>query len=271
LQSKVRFASGQVVSGFESLHAARHEAAYGGLPAPLRRALSLRETELRVASGDLAAARRLLSSWPGEEPQPDWATTVEASLLLAEGRSAAAAATLAPLCAARRTSASLSRTVQAGVLTALAGRLLADRDRMVRGLELATEAAGEEGFRRTFVAAGRDLREVARAVRPELAVCHPIVAELAEAHDPAIAMATTNDASMLYDRRPRTGPLAEHLTERELTVLRYLQGTLSNLEIASMLYVSVNTVKTHVKNIYRKLDAGQRREAVRRARDLRLL
>jgi LuxR family maltose regulon positive regulatory protein len=79
---------------------------------------------------------------------------------------------------------------------------------------------------------------------------------------------------------PRSGPagkplmggvLAEPLTERELTVLRYLQGTLSNLEIAGLLYVSVNTVKTHVRSIYRKLDVGHRREAVRRARELRLL
>ena len=54
-------------------------------------------------------------------------------------------------------------------------------------------------------------------------------------------------------------------------MLRYLQGTLSNVEIASTLHVSINTVKTHIRNIYRKLDAGRRREAVRRARDRRLL
>ena len=65
--------------------------------------------------------------------------------------------------------------------------------------------------------------------------------------------------------------LAEPLTERELTVLRYLQGDLSNEEIASVLYISVNTIKTHVKNIYRKLNAMRRREAVQRARELRLL
>jgi LuxR family maltose regulon positive regulatory protein len=63
----------------------------------------------------------------------------------------------------------------------------------------------------------------------------------------------------------------EPLTSRERTVLRYLQGTLSHVEIAALLYISVNTVKTHVKNIYRKLGADRRKEAVRLARELRLL
>ncbi|MFD0582597.1 helix-turn-helix transcriptional regulator [Dactylosporangium darangshiense] len=56
-----------------------------------------------------------------------------------------------------------------------------------------------------------------------------------------------------------------------MAVLRYLQGTLSAGEIASMLYVSVNTVKTHMKNIYRKLGVGRRREVIERARELNLL
>ena len=56
-----------------------------------------------------------------------------------------------------------------------------------------------------------------------------------------------------------------------MTVLRFLQSVLSNEEIASKLFVSVNTVKTHVRNIYRKLSVGRRREAVQRARELHLL
>jgi LuxR family transcriptional regulator, maltose regulon positive regulatory protein len=65
--------------------------------------------------------------------------------------------------------------------------------------------------------------------------------------------------------------LVNPLTHRELTVLRYLQGTLSNLEVAANLSVFVNTVKSHVRSVYRKLAVAGRREAVCKARDLNLL
>ena len=65
--------------------------------------------------------------------------------------------------------------------------------------------------------------------------------------------------------------LVDPLTERERTILRYLASSLSNNEIASELYVSITTVKTHQRAVYRKLDAKNRRDAVRRARKLELL
>jgi len=61
------------------------------------------------------------------------------------------------------------------------------------------------------------------------------------------------------------------LTERAITVLRYLRSILSTGGIAAELSVSVNTVKTPVRNIYRKLAVNRRRDAVRRARELRVL
>ena len=72
---------------------------------------------------------------------------------------------------------------------------------------------------------------------------------------------------------PFPDPLAfiDPLTERERTVLRYLASTLSNAEIAAELYVSINTVKTHQRALYRKLGVTNRREAVQRARSLDLL
>jgi LuxR family maltose regulon positive regulatory protein len=65
--------------------------------------------------------------------------------------------------------------------------------------------------------------------------------------------------------------LREPLTETEARVLRYLPTDLSKPEIARELYVSVDTIKTHVKHLYAKLDAHSRREAVQRARELALL
>jgi LuxR family maltose regulon positive regulatory protein len=66
------------------------------------------------------------------------------------------------------------------------------------------------------------------------------------------------------------GPV-EPLTDRELAVLRLLPGRLSQRQIAAELFVSLNTVKTHSRGIFRKLAARDRRHAVQRARELGLL
>jgi LuxR family transcriptional regulator, maltose regulon positive regulatory protein len=65
--------------------------------------------------------------------------------------------------------------------------------------------------------------------------------------------------------------LLEPLTEGEARVLRYLPTNLSKREIAHELYVSVHTIKTHMKHIYFKLDSHNRREAVQRAGECGLL
>jgi LuxR family maltose regulon positive regulatory protein len=71
---------------------------------------------------------------------------------------------------------------------------------------------------------------------------------------------------------PRAAPaLREELSERELEVLRLLPTQLTQREIGASLYVSVNTVKTHTRNVFRKLGASTREEAVARARELGLL
>jgi LuxR family maltose regulon positive regulatory protein len=65
--------------------------------------------------------------------------------------------------------------------------------------------------------------------------------------------------------------LIEPLSDRERDVLRLLPTLLRTPEIAGELFVSVNTVKTHVKSIYRKLGVSSRRDAVARGRELRLI
>ncbi|MFE2133597.1 response regulator transcription factor, partial [Streptomyces sp. NPDC059466] len=70
---------------------------------------------------------------------------------------------------------------------------------------------------------------------------------------------------------PPAALVVEELSGRELDVLGRLAEMMSTEEIAADLYVSVNTVKTHLKSVYRKLAVSRRNEAVRRARELRLL
>jgi ATP/maltotriose-dependent transcriptional regulator MalT len=65
--------------------------------------------------------------------------------------------------------------------------------------------------------------------------------------------------------------LAEPISERELEILRLLESSMNTPEIARELYISVGTVRTHIKNIYRKLDVNRRMEAVQRARELGLI
>jgi LuxR family transcriptional regulator, maltose regulon positive regulatory protein len=67
------------------------------------------------------------------------------------------------------------------------------------------------------------------------------------------------------------GELADPLTERELEVLSHLPSRSTNAEVAERCYVSVNTVKTHMAHIYRKLDVANRNEAIVRAREIGLL
>jgi LuxR family transcriptional regulator, maltose regulon positive regulatory protein len=84
-------------------------------------------------------------------------------------------------------------------------------------------------------------------------------------------------ARTVLDLLQRVVPLAETtgqvalvdpLTDRELVVLRYLASRLTTSEIGSELYVSVNTVRTHTKAVYRKLGVGSRQDAIAEARRL---
>jgi LuxR family maltose regulon positive regulatory protein len=68
--------------------------------------------------------------------------------------------------------------------------------------------------------------------------------------------------------RPGRGDLIEPLTDREREVLRFLPGRLTVREIADELYISVNTLKFHLKVIYRKLGVSTRAEAAEAARHL---
>ena len=140
--------------------------------------------------------------------------------------------------------------------------IAADRDQSaaLQLLEDALLTAAPLGMRRPFLIEAAGLRTL---------LDQRIEAGTAVA---AFAVDLLRRMSGQHDRPlPAPASLAEALTEREQVVLRYLASTLSNAEIAAELYLSVNTVKTHQRMIYRKLGADGRRDAVRRAKQLRLL
>jgi len=97
---------------------------------------------------------------------------------------------------------------------------------------------------------------------PELAEAHRRLFT-APGHGPSAAPATDPDQAPVLP--------AEPLSDRERDVLRHISGMLSTAEVASEMYISVNTVTTHLRTIYRKLAATHRGEAVRRARQLELI
>jgi LuxR family maltose regulon positive regulatory protein len=157
----------------------------------------------------------------------------------------------------------LALRIEAGVIEAVAARRAGDAKAATRAMERALTLAEPEGYRRPFTRAGSATRELLVEHLDSGTACWSLVNELVAAADDRPVPAAP--------AAPAPPALAEPLTERELTILRYLQSILSNTEIAVELSLSVNTVKTHVRNIYRKLDAARRRDAVRRARELHLL
>jgi LuxR family transcriptional regulator, maltose regulon positive regulatory protein len=105
---------------------------------------------------------------------------------------------------------------------------------------------------------------------PALAPLLRIASTSGEGHDLAQEVLGTAGPSNLVRAATRRQGLVDPLSGRELDVLRMLRSDLSGPEIAGELHVSLNTLRTHTKNIYAKLGATNRREAVRRAAELGL-
>ena len=97
--------------------------------------------------------------------------------------------------------------------------------------------------------------------------------ELARAHRDLLAPALRHGQLPAPQGAPEQAAslIVEQLSAREQEVLRHVAGLLTTAEVAREMYISVNTVKTHLKNICRKLAATGRGQAVRRARQLELI
>jgi LuxR family maltose regulon positive regulatory protein len=151
-----------------------------------------------------------------------------------------------------------STRIETWVLAALSHDALAEHVQAGAALETALDMAESSTLRRPFLSDGASIAPLLRRHIRAGTSHRSLVGELLTAVERPAAARTA-------------AVLPESLSEREAAVLRFLPTMMSNQEIAAELFVSVNTVKTHLKSIYRKLDVDDRRGAVRRARDHALL
>ena len=128
----------------------------------------------------------------------------------------------------------------------------------VATLRRALTLAEPEGYVRIFVDEGRPMTSLLRAVAKQ-GPADGYVRRLLGA------------LGATADRAPVSQNLVDPLSARELDVLRLLGSDLDGPDIARELVVSLNTVRTHTKNIYAKLGVNSRRAAVRLARELDLM
>jgi LuxR family maltose regulon positive regulatory protein len=155
-------------------------------------------------------------------------------------------------------------TVRLLIVQALAYSMRKEESRAVASLTRALELAEPENLLTTFVREGQPLEKLLqrarlKSVSPEY--IHRLVAAFQAHRDllQATAIESLSDS------------LIEPLSERELEILNLLNGPLATPEIAGQLFVSVNTVRTHIKNIYSKLSVHGRSAAVARACQLGLV
>jgi LuxR family maltose regulon positive regulatory protein len=127
----------------------------------------------------------------------------------------------------------------------------------------AVKAGEKEGYIRVFIDHGQSLRPLLREIYSrEIAVGY------------VMKLLSEIDKKYQGEKQDLHEPpqhLIEPLSERELQILHLLDSSLTSVEISRELYLSVNTVRTHIRNIYSKLGVNGRFEAIQKAKDLNLI
>jgi LuxR family maltose regulon positive regulatory protein len=228
-------------------------------PAWLDHMLSHAESRACVATGDIPGAITVAERLDGAHSAE--AAVARAHAWLASGNGAKAGDALAPALAPSGPNLERVR-VQAWLIDARLSYRRGEPARGQRRLAAALRLAERQQLRLPFMLEGDWVGQLLRDV-PELAGCYQRVTGLTPpGRQRPVPVSEPGAAQVL---------VVEPLTAREREVLRYASTMLNTAEIASELYISTNTVKTHLKSAYRKLAAGHRGEAVRRARQLELI
>jgi LuxR family maltose regulon positive regulatory protein len=257
--ARLREAEGDLDSALELLDEA--ERVYAGDFSPNVRPVPAVRASLRIRRGELTQA----DAWAREQRLAadddlsylrEYEHITLARLLLAQQSPDEAVPLLERLQAAAEDGERGASVIEVLVLLALARQSQRELPAALGALDRAVALAQPEGFVRLFADEG-----------PPMAALLKGLTRQASAHDYARRLlgAMTNDKP-----RDQQG-LVEPLSDRELDVLRLLATDLDGPDIARQLFVSLNTMRTHTKNIYAKLGVTSRRAAVSQAQALHLL
>ena len=183
-----------------------------------------------------------------------------ARLRIAEGKAGQALELLQDWAADAAENGRIRSQVTALCLEALAQNASSNPSQAAKSLSAALEIGQAKGFRRLFLDEGTRLAALLQTLLPMLTQrrLSLYATTLLHSFNPELAAS------------PHASPLVEPLSQQELRALRLLVAGLSNREIAEELVVSINTVKTHLKSIYGKLNVNSREEAREVARELHL-
>jgi LuxR family maltose regulon positive regulatory protein len=223
---------------------------------PLALDAKSRMLRTQVQLGETTAVRAALACMPPQSRGRAEMRIAAAAAELADARAEQAVDELVPVIERSAPTLHPGTIIEALLLDAAARDELGDRAAAAASLERALELAEPEGILLPFALVGvRELLERHCGHRTAHSSLRAMVLDMLAGASPP----------------PEIEPLREPLSDAELRVLRYLPSNLKATEIAAELCVSSNTVRTHLRHLYGKLDAHSRSEAVGRARQLALL
>jgi LuxR family maltose regulon positive regulatory protein len=269
--ARLKQAQGDVDGALDSLQEAERLV---GSYQPFVSQIAAQRARLWLARGDIGAAARCARerglSTEGElgYQREDEQVTL-ARVLLAQKRTEETLQLLERLLMTAEAEGRTASVIELLVLQALALYILGDTTQSLDSLTRALSLAEPEGYVRTFVDEGEPMAKLLSDVRLSVARGSGSAASISPEYVGKVL--TILEQSPPKHTPAGVEPLAEHLSERELEVLRLVAAGMKNAEIAKELFVVIGTIKSHLNSIYRKLGVSSRTRAVSRARHLGLL
>lgn len=239
-----------------------------GQPAPRGAAavVALLDSEISLATGERERARATLADMAGRAPTAGPAdTTVRAQVAVGEGRlliadedDKAALKRVEPVLTEPAGACSTADRIMALLTAVVAHRRLSQASEAAELLSQALALAEPEDACGPFLLGGPAVRSALTVLISPSNRCAGFAARILDRFDGRLS-------------RPAASQPAALLTDSELAVLRFLPSHMTNQEIAESLFLSINTIKTHLSSVYRKLGVANRRQAIAQGRRLELL